>query len=64
MDIYDAFNQKSSAVSQISRNEDGDLELIEFVSKSEEVEFEGETYQANEVIDQLRNSSNFEETDF
>lgn len=64
MDIYDAFAQNSSAVSEISRRDNGRLDKISFNSKSETVEFEGETYEASEVISQLRNSDVFEETSF
>lgn len=64
MDIYDAFAQNTSAVSQISRSDNGRLNQIKFNSKSETVDFEGETYEASEIIDQLRNSSHFEEVDF
>jgi len=63
MDIYDAFNN-TSAVSQLSRSSNGRLEEITFESKSETVEFEGDTYEASEIINQLRNGDQFEEPEF
>lgn len=64
MDIYDEFARNTSAVSQISRSDNGRLEEIEFNSKSATVDYEGETYEASELIDQLRNGDQFEEPEF
>ena len=64
MDIYDAFARNTDAVSQISRSDNGRLEEIEFNSKSATVEHEGETYEASEIISQLRNGSQFDEPNF